>query len=95
MPSKYESLIKYCEGKGICPEPYYWQSLWEIIEKRKILHCEWEPPRPLILGAWHMAPLLFKAVAFSEQIRWATEHEILDEVDSYLRSLGDHCWFKN
>ena len=51
------------------------------------------PEVPLILAAWHEAPLLMKRVRLLDQLEWAAENGILGQVDRYLRSLREQDWF--
>lgn len=94
MSEKYKNLKQYCNQKGICPEPGYWWDFWEIIEKRKKIKCAWEPPMPLVLASWHESPPFLKTIAFDQQLKWANEHEIIDEVDEFLRKLEDRSWYR-
>ena len=52
----------------------------------------WQPPLPLILGAWRDSSNLEKWMRLREHVTWAAEHESLDEVDSFLRSLSEDAW---
>ena len=40
-----------------------------------------------MLAAWHEAPLLMKRVRLLDQLEWAAEYGLLDEVDRFLREL--------
>lgn len=94
MSEKFINLKQYCDQKGVCPEPSYWWDFWEIIEKQKKIKCAWEPPMPFVLGNWHESPPFLKKIVFDEQLKWAYEHEIIDEVDEFLRKLKDRSWYK-
>ncbi len=93
MTIKFEKLKIYCSQKGTCPEPGYWGEMWNIILTRKVDFSKWEPPPPLLLGAWHESPVIFKYAAFNAQLEWAHEHGIIDEIDEYLRKLDDQAWY--
>jgi hypothetical protein len=45
------------------------------------------PEPPLMLAAWHEAPLLMKRVRMLDQLERAAEYGLLDEVDRFLREL--------
>jgi hypothetical protein len=60
---------------------------------KKRVGMGWEPSLPLILAAWWDTPLLSKIVRLDEHIHYAAEHDVLDEVDTYLRELKPDQWF--
>jgi len=47
---------------------------------------------PLILGAWHGTPALFKIVRLREHLEWADRHGVLPEVATFLESLEESDW---
>jgi hypothetical protein len=94
MADKFKDLLEYVKADGrICPNPQEWQALWEMLPDKKSVGEGWEPPLPLVLGAWWDTPLLAKIFRFEEHIRYADEHGALDDVDIYLRSLKHEQWF--
>jgi hypothetical protein len=94
MSTDLEKLESYCSTKGICPEPCEWGNMWEIIAREKRIFSKWDPPLPLILGAWYVAPPIFKSLTFKRQLQWAFEHGIIEEVGDYLRQLKEDEWFR-
>ncbi|MFQ5736169.1 MAG: hypothetical protein ACE5GY_04815 [Thermodesulfobacteriota bacterium] len=93
MSDKIDSLIEYVKSEGrVCPMPTYWNELWQMLPDRKQKSSGgWEPPAPLILAAW-AAPALSKMIRLVEHINYAAEYGVLDEVDTYLRSLKPDQW---
>jgi hypothetical protein len=86
------ALLEYVKSEGrICPMPPEWNTLWEMLPDRKRSGGGWEPSAPLILAAWY-SPALFKQLRLAEHIRYATEHDALEQVDTYLRSLTNDQW---
>ncbi len=94
MEEKLKALLEYAKADGrICPMPEYWNQLWEMLPDKKRVGIGWEPSLPLILAAWWDTPLLSKILRLDEHIRYAAEHNVLDEVDTYLRGLKPEQWF--
>ncbi|MBP6177424.1 MAG: hypothetical protein KA473_08310 [Anaerolineales bacterium] len=94
MNEKLEALLEYVKADGrICPMPDYWNQLWEMLPDKKRVGVSWEPSLPLILAAWWDTPYLAKILRFHEHIHYAAEHGVLDDVDTYLRSLTKEQWF--
>ncbi len=94
MENKQKSLLEYVKADGrICPNPQEWQALWEILPDKNRVGSGWEPPLPLILGAWWDSPYLEKILRLDEHIRYGAEHGVLDNVDTYLRGLKPEQWF--
>jgi hypothetical protein len=74
------------------PDP--WNRLWEILLARERECGAPLPGPPLILAAWHQVPPLMKRVRLLDQLEWAAENGILDEVNRYIRSLSVRDWFQ-
>jgi hypothetical protein len=92
-PSAKEALVKYCcENGRVCPMPSKWKTLWEMLPNRKRAGDGWEPVLPPILGAWYGTPALLKSLVLREHIEWAEKHGVLNEVDTFLRSLPESEW---
>ena len=89
-----EALFDHVEALGWCPMPKPWNRLWELLVARSRECGAPLPGPPLILAAWHEAPPLMKRVRLLDQLEWAAENGILDEVDRYLRSLSVRDWFQ-
>jgi hypothetical protein len=93
MNDEAQSLIAYCqEHQRVCPQPQHWHTLWEMLPERKQVGAGWQPPLPLILGAWHYASNLEKMLRLAEHIEWAERHGSLPEVANFLRSLAETEW---
>jgi len=89
-----ESLLVYCRENGrICPMPQRWTALWELLPNRIRVGVGWQPPLPLILGAWDDTPAMLKMYRLSVHIRWAAEHNALGTVATYLHALREVEWF--
>ena len=70
-----ESLIAYCrENSRVCPLPQRWSALWNLLPNRTRVGSGWQPPLPLILGAWHDTPGMVKMLRLAEQIEWAAKN---------------------
>ena len=94
MSEAVESLIAYCRENGrVCPLPPSWSQLWEMLPGRSRVGAAWQPPRPLILAAWHDTSAMLKMVRLAEQIEWADHHGSLEAVGKLLRGLREDDWF--
>jgi hypothetical protein len=95
MPAdKLTELLEYVRAEGrVCPNPQEWHAPWEMLPDKQRIGDGWEPPLPLILGAWWDTPALFKMIRLEEHIRYAEKHGGLDQVDAYLRRLQQDEWF--
>ena len=93
MSESTENLIAYCrENSRVCPMPQRWNALWQSLPERRRVSGIWEPPAPLILGAWHHTSAMAKAVRLAEHIEWAAEHSALELVSAFLRGLREDEW---
>lgn len=62
-------LLEYVQANGrICPVPQRWSQLWEMLPGRRRVGGGWNPPLPLILGAWHYTTGLEKMLRLREHI---------------------------
>ena len=88
-----ESLWAYCSAdRRVIPRD--WQKVYEMLaSKRQLATGGWEPPLPLILGAWHVTTPLEKQLRFREHVEWAAEHDQLNLLGIYLRALREEDWF--
>lgn len=94
MQEKLEDLLEYVKADGrICPNPQEWNTLWEMLPDKRYVGSGWEPPLPLILAAWWDTLFLAKISRLEEHIRFADKHNVLEEVDTYLRGLKAEQWF--
>lgn len=93
MKDQLESLLTYCkENDRVCPMPLRWKELYDLLPDKRRVGAGWVPPLPLILGAWP-EPALLKMLRLEEHLRWACDHEVLNKVDQFLRSLSEIEWF--
>lgn len=88
-----EEVIAEASKDGrVCPQPAVWNRLWEVLPDRRRQGGGWEPPLPLILGAWWYSSDAAKQERFHLHIRWAQEHGALDTVARLLASLKPEDW---
>jgi hypothetical protein len=94
MPDKQlEQLLSSAqEGKRVCPVPQKWNELWELLPQRRQFGAGWEPPLPLILGAWWHTSDTEKQSRFLSHIRWAADHGALNAVSAFINSLEPEHW---
>lgn len=90
----FESLWKFCTDlKRLVPMPPQWSDLYNLLKDTKQKPSGgWEPPLPLVLGAWEHSMPIEKQLRLKEHLQWAGEHDQLDEVGSFLRSLPESQW---
>ena len=87
------SLIAYVQGEGrICPQPQEWNALWEMLPRKERVGAGWNPPLPLILGAWWHTSPQGKQARLREHIEYAADEGILSAVDAFLRGLSRQQW---
>jgi hypothetical protein len=90
----FDSLWTYCEENNrLVPAPPEWADLHGMLANRQQkLSGGWEPSAPLILAAWHCTMPIEKHLRFKEHIQWAADHNQLEEVGAFLRSLPEDGW---
>ena len=66
--------------------PMKWNDLFNMLKDHKNLDL------PLILNGWEMSSPLEKNLRFKEHMKSAEEHNQLDQVGNYLRSLKEEEW---
>jgi hypothetical protein len=54
----------------------------------------YEPPRPNILSSWWGTSDTTKMETLRRQVLWASQHNVLDVADAFLRNLADHQWHR-
>jgi len=92
--SNYQEIIDYCQiNNRICPLPQKWNELWLLLKERKQAGNNWEPPLPLILGAWNNTSNLLKKERLKEHIKWAEQQNQLIVICDFLHSLKEVDWF--
>lgn len=92
-PETPETLVAYCrECDRVCPVPTRWNELWQMLPDKVQVGSGWNPPLPLILGAWHYASNLEKMLRLADHIAWAQEHGVLGKISDFLRALPEGEW---
>lgn len=72
--------------------PMKWNELYQMLPATRRVGNGWEPPLPLILGAWHYASDMEKRLRLEEHINWANRHGTIDTVETFLRGLAESEW---
>ena len=83
-------LIK--KNNRVCPQPYRWQELYEMLHDKQREEGGREPPLPIVLGAWWHSSELQKMMCLQEHIKIALELNCLDEVFNFLSELPETDW---
>jgi hypothetical protein len=92
--SVVEVLLAYCRQNGrVCPIPLEWKALYEMLPNKSCIGAEWEPPPPLILGAWYDASDEAKMQRLADHIIWAEQHGSFGMVESHLHNLREENWY--
>ena len=93
MTEKFKSLWKYCTANNrVCPLPLKWNDLYQMLNDTRRVGAGYEPPIPLILGAWGNTSDEEKQERLKNHIEWAEDHGQLDEIEKYLCSLKEKEW---
>lgn len=94
MAESLESLWAYCNAENrLVPMPPHWNDLFGMLKnKHQKPSGGWEPPLPLILGAWHNSMPIEKQMRLKEHLQWAQDKGQLEEVGRFLRSLSESQW---
>ncbi len=91
--SQLDALLAYVQSDSrVCPLPIFWSRLWEILPGRMRVGAGWNPPAPLILAAWGETTSEEKRERLIKHVRYAAEHDALNEVEKYLRGLTPDQW---
>lgn len=96
LSSTATSLIEYCTAnRRVCPESDEWHRLWKMLpDHQQRAGGGWNPPFPLILAAlscenWE------KRLRLRDHIQWADDHDVIEQVDEYLRGLSEEQWVQS
>ena len=93
MSAELEEVLAFSQAEQrVCPQPQRWNELWELLPNKKRVGAGWEPPLPLILGAWWHTSDAEKRSRFLTHIHWAAEHGALPTVTSFIKSLYPEQW---
>jgi hypothetical protein len=88
-----EETLAVCQSSDrVCPQPQRWNQLYELLPGRTLVGAGWEPPLPLILGAWWDTPDMSKFSRLRVHIEWAAKEGVLDTVHAFLASLSESDW---
>lgn len=88
-----ESLWAYCASNNRLI-PKKWNDFYNLLkDKKQKSSGGWEPPLPLILGAWWNTIPIQKQSRFKEHVQWAFDHGQIDKIGNYLRGLKENEWF--
>lgn len=88
-----DALLEYARAEGrVCPMPMKWNELYEMLPDRRRMGGGWEPPLPLILGAWWYASATEKQERLALHLRHASTHDVFDQVDAFVRNLRPDEW---
>jgi hypothetical protein len=91
--STLESILALTQqDKRVCPMPQAWQRLYKLLPNTRRVGNGWEPPLPLILGAWDYSSDEDKRARLQEHLRWADAHQALPAVDQFLSTLEPDQW---
>lgn len=83
----FESLWRFCTlNNRVCPMPIKWNDLFNMLNNYENLDL------PLILNGWEMSSPLEKNLRFKTHIQSAADHNQLNEIGNYLRSLKEEYW---
>jgi len=89
----FETLWEYCVSNNrVCPMPLAWNDLFGMLHNMRRIGAGFEPSAPLILVAWGNTSDQEKRERLKEHIQWASNHDQLDEIGKYLRSLPEDKW---
>ncbi len=91
---KLGELIQYSKiNERICPQPQQWNELWNILVDKKQKGSGWEPSLPLILADWWDSSVQSKQERFTQHLKWAADHDQIEEISIYLFNLQEVDWF--
>lgn len=87
-----ELMTEATKASRICPQPKVWNSLWKLLPGRRRVGAGWEPPLPLILGAWWETSDEDKRERFHLHLRWASERGAANAVADLLLRMKPEDW---
>jgi hypothetical protein len=87
-----DTLRLATENNRVCPKPQRWNELYQSLPSTRRVGAGWEPPLPLILGAWWDSTDTAKAARLCEHIEWANVQGALEGVHAFLAALPEHEW---
>jgi hypothetical protein len=93
MVTVEQALEEAQKNNRVCPQPRKWDELYKLLPNKMRKGNGWVPSLPLILAAWWDTPAMSKILRLREHIEWAAEHESLDVVFEFMKSLKEEEWF--
>ena len=91
--SNLAGLLRDLAQSGrVCPAPQQWQRLYDLLPAKQHRGHGWEPPLPLILGAWWHSSDEAKQARLREHLEWAELQGCLDAVPAFLQTLTEDQW---
>lgn len=86
-------LLDYANAEGrVCPKPQAWNTLYQHLPCTRRLGQGWEPPLPLIFGAWHFSTDVDKADRFRMHLLHADAHGGLEAIAQLVLGLKASDW---
>lgn len=86
-----DQLVVYCrDNERVCPRPQEWNQLYQMLPDVKPRGLGWKPSAPLILAAWWETSDEEKQERLETHLRWAAEHDALEPVEQFVRSLTEN-----
>jgi hypothetical protein len=91
MDKALSDLLDYCLWNNrVCPINIHWYMVWCTLPPTA--EGENPPPLPVILDEYLRTSQIMKQLVFRQHIKWAYDHGVFDEVDSYIRSIPEDQW---
>ena len=84
-------MERFREQRRVCPQPIYWDRMFKMLPDRVTSPVR-SPKNPLILGGWHPSSDEDKRERLLEHLEWASSHNALPQVQTYLDSLKPEQW---
>jgi hypothetical protein len=76
----------------VCPRPEHWAAFCALLPARKTLRGLQPPPAAPTGAAWAVTPPLTKRMCFREQIEWAEQAGVLENVMAFMQSMSENEW---
>ena len=77
----------------VCPVPRVWNRLHQVLLEHHAKASGSNPEPPLILSAWQVSSDHEKTNRLEQQIQWAVEHNMLEDVYGLLSALEEAEWY--
>lgn len=76
----------------VCPRPQRWLEFSRLLAPRQTERGMQPPPPPVAGEAWATTPSLTKRLCFREQVEWAAQQGVLEEVMAFMQSMPEEDW---